>query len=152
GTGDRAQDLSIAMRYLLHAQAAETDDGRTLFVERPSVEDNAWARLGALALEGANEIWRKLSDSLVDGLSRASLQILNVQILDAEWVSSLVRELGPDVIEGARVPSRDYDYLIRTATATQLQLLKDIAMHPLRDGRLGRIDSKTYSVIRAVDL
>jgi hypothetical protein len=131
-----------AARYLLHGRAEAVQDKSPLFVNSRK-DGGVWGRLARLALDASGGGWRVIpSGALADLLAELRPKALDVCDIDPDGVARLLSEIGPDKIEIDFGPPEQEQviYGLREYPA----LLKGLPVHDGLDGRLHRIDDRTY--------
>ncbi|MDV3001123.1 MAG: hypothetical protein N5P05_002729 [Chroococcopsis gigantea SAG 12.99] len=133
--------MSRQIRYLLHGQKLKYDDTQTpLYVT--SQESTLWQKIGLQVLRQRGEAWRLLDPALVEFIPPAKRQQLGIESLQSEQVIKLIRDLGPECVEGSQLePSERYELLsYLSSRPIHEDLWRSLRLHETIDGRLERIE------------
>ena len=102
-----------------------------------------WSKLTEQGLQLLHARWRLVASSLTDLVPAAQWKQLGLKQIDVPSVTSLLNEVGPEKIRCEQLTTPERDQVIRDID--DLDLLRDLVIHPDRDGNLHAINDRTFS-------
>jgi hypothetical protein len=135
--------VSKELRYLLHGNSSKYEDVKTVLYVT-SQESTVWQKVGLQVLTQQGSAWRLIDTALIQSIRVDKYPSLGINRLQPEQVVELIRELGPDSVDGNKLTVGDRNELLRyiSQRPANEDLWKSLHLHETVAGTLDFIEAE----------